>query len=184
LWHTKNMAALPQLITVEQFRQLPEGGEYAYELHSGEVVALTRPKPRYWMLQKRLSRLLEQKLNEFGEVVIELPYRAVAEYDLRAADVAVISHARYAAIDPEVDLRGAPELVIEVKSPSNTPRQLQQIAALCLASGAFEFWVVDPDACSVSVGSNGASVVVYSRGASIPLTAFAADELAVSEIFA
>jgi hypothetical protein len=35
------MAALPQLITVEQFRQMPEG-EFQYELHHGEVVAMTR----------------------------------------------------------------------------------------------------------------------------------------------
>jgi len=55
------MAALPDIITVEQFRQLPEGGEYVYELHYGEVVALTRPKPRHWMLQKRLFELLDHE---------------------------------------------------------------------------------------------------------------------------
>jgi hypothetical protein len=33
------MAALPDLITVAQFRQMPEGGECSYELHHGEVVA-------------------------------------------------------------------------------------------------------------------------------------------------
>ena len=38
------MAALPDLITVEQFRQLAESGEFAYELHHGEVVAMTRPR--------------------------------------------------------------------------------------------------------------------------------------------
>jgi hypothetical protein len=31
------------LITVAQFRELPEGGEYQYELQHGEVVELTRP---------------------------------------------------------------------------------------------------------------------------------------------
>ena len=36
------MATLPDLITVAQFQQLPKGGEFAYELQDGKVVALTR----------------------------------------------------------------------------------------------------------------------------------------------
>src|SRR5882672_824507 len=114
------MAALPNLITVAQFRELPQGGEYAYELHYGEVVAVTRPKSKHFRLQRRLRRLLETKLHAFGEVEIEVPYRPVAEFELRAADVAAISRVRWDAIDPDDNLRGAPELVIEVKWPSNT----------------------------------------------------------------
>lgn len=67
-----NMAALPQLVSVEEFLQLPESGEYQYELHHGEVVRLTRPKARHWKLQQRLSRLLEARLAQFGEVAIEV----------------------------------------------------------------------------------------------------------------
>jgi Uma2 family endonuclease len=178
------MAALPDLITVEQFRQLPKGGEYAYELHHGEVVALTRPKPRHWLLQSRLRRLLEPKLKDFGEVETEVPYRPVAEFDLRAADVAAIARSRWKAIDLDDDLRGAPELVIEVKSPSNTRRQLQELAALCLANGALEFWIVDTDASTVSVVRSEGSAVVYAAGSIIPLSTFGGGELAVDEIFA
>src|SRR5689334_5086740 len=114
------MAALPHLITVEEFRHLPESGEYVYELHHGEVVAMTRPKPFHWLLQKRLQKLLESKLADFGAAFTECPYRAIPEFDLRAADVALLSHGRLNALDPQVDLQGAPELVIEVISPSNT----------------------------------------------------------------
>src|SRR5450432_763441 len=108
------MATLTDLITVEQFRQLPKGGEFAYELHDGKVVAVTRPKARHWSQQSRLVGLLAPKLKAFGEVGMEMPYRHVAEFDLRAADVAAVSWERFDAIDPEDNLRGAPELVIEV----------------------------------------------------------------------
>jgi hypothetical protein len=47
------------------------------------VVAATRPKARHWNLQSRLVRLLEPKLRTLGEVGMELPYRPVAEFDLR-----------------------------------------------------------------------------------------------------
>jgi Uma2 family endonuclease len=177
------MAALPQLISVEQFRQLPEG-ELLYELHSGEVVALTRPRARHWKLQLRLSRLLEPKLRNFGEVATEVPYRPVAEFELRAADVAAISRARWDAIDPDDNLHGAPELVIEVKSPSNTERQLRELVSLCLNNGAVECWIVDANNKSVTVIRREGTATVFAAGASIPLSAFGGAELAVDEIFA
>src|SRR5580658_4135661 len=144
------MAALPDLITVEQFRQLPESGEFAYELQHGEVVPMTRPRAAHWDLQMRLMDLLRNLLPNYV-IGIELPFRAVPQFDLRAADVAAITRARYAAIDPEDNLHGAPDLVIEVKSPSNTPRKLQEFASLCLANGAIEFWIVDRTVKSITV---------------------------------
>jgi Uma2 family endonuclease len=87
------MAALPRLITVEQFRQLAEGGEFAYELHYGEVVRMTRPKLAHERLQRRLMRLLEAAPPNY-EMGVEYAFRPVAEFDLRAADVAAVSAAR------------------------------------------------------------------------------------------
>ena len=177
------MAALPQLISVEQFRQLPKG-ELLYELHHGEVVALTRPRARHWKLQLRLSRLLEPKLKAFGEVATEVPYRPLAEFELRAADVAAISRARWDAIDPDDNLHGAPELVIEVRSPSNTERQLRELVTLSLNNGAIEFWIVDADRKTVTVIRREGTATVFAAGASLPLAAFGGAELAVDEIFA
>jgi Uma2 family endonuclease len=177
------MAALPDLMTVAQFRELPEGGEFAYELHCGVVVRLTRPKPRHWQRQRHIERLLESRLKDFGPVCVEVPFRPVAEFDLRAADVAVISWKRWNEIDPDDDLRGAPDLVIEVKSPSNRKGLLQQFAALCLANGAREFWVVDTEKKSVSVVRGEGAVVVYRQGSAISLGAFGGGEISVDEIF-
>ena len=136
------MAALPDLITVEQFRQLPESGEFAYELHYGEVVAMTRPRLAHERLQRRLARLLETLLPSY-EIGAGIRIPTPCGVRFRAADVAAVSAARAAAADPEDNLHGAPDLVIEVKSPSNTPRKLQELASLCLANGAVEFWIVD-----------------------------------------
>ena len=49
-------------------------------------------------------------------------------------------------------LAGSPELVIEVKSPSNTKAELQDKAMTTLAgAGAVEFWIVDAKTRSVTV---------------------------------
>jgi Uma2 family endonuclease len=177
------MAALPDLITVAQFRQLPDDGR-AYELQHGEVVCVTRPKAKHYQLQRRLVRLLEQKLAAFGQVGMELPYRPVAEFDLRVADVAAVSQTRWDQIDPEDNLRGAPELVIEIKSPSNTDRKLRELASLCLSNGALECWIIDPDQASVTVVHRDGSSRLFQRSQSIPLTPFGDGAVSVDELFA
>jgi len=178
------MAALPNLITVDEFRQLPERGEYTYELHSGEVVAMTRPSAGHWNLQHRLMDLLRTKVADFGIVGVEFPYRAAPEFELRAADVAVVSRARVRATDDDDNLRGAPELVVEVISPSNTKSRLREMVSLCLNSGALECWLVDKHKASVTVVRKNGVTAVYQPGSEIPLDAFGADSLAVAEIFA
>ena len=177
------MAALPNPMTVAQFRELPEGGEFTYELHYGEVVRVTRPKARHSELQHRLFELLKPKLTAFGVVRIECAYRGVPEYDLRAADVGVISHDRWKSMDLDDNLHGAPDLVIEVKSPSNTRKKLGEVVSLCLATGSRQCWILEPDRKSVAVYRLGCPVAIYGPGATVPLTAFGSDALPVDEIF-
>src|SRR5438552_12517838 len=178
------MAALPSLITVEEFREMPDSGEYAYELHHGEVVAVTRPKKGHLELQHRLLMLLVPKLQDFGAVRIEFPYRPFPEFDLRAADVAAISRQRFEQVDLEDNLHGAPDLVIEVKSPSNTRAQLNELVSVCLNRGALQCWIIDPRKKTVTVMHSDGSALAYTTGESIPLDAFQSDSLTVDEIFA
>jgi Uma2 family endonuclease len=135
-------------------------------------------------MQRRLSRLLEPRLNAFGEVAIEVPFRLFPEFDLRATDVAVISRARWDTMDLDDDLRGAPELAIEVKSPSNTEPRLRELASLCLNNGALEFWIVDIGRKSVTVVRRDGAPAVFASGDSLSLATFGGEELPVDEIFA
>lgn len=177
------MAALPDLITVAQFRELPENEAYIYELHHGEVVAVARPK--YWHidLQNHLKDLLSSRLPGF-KVLVELSFRAVPEFDIRAADVGAVSKARSDSVGSDDDLFGAPELVVEVQSPSNTKAELRERASLCLANGSLEFWIVDVKHRSVAVIHRDGSSALYHAGDNIPLTGFGSDCLPVTEIFA
>jgi hypothetical protein len=60
---------------------------------------------------------------------------------------------------------------------------LRERAAVCLAKGALQFWVVDEDKKSVTAIHQDGSVIVDQMGDSIPLGAFGSDELAVARIF-
>jgi Uma2 family endonuclease len=54
-------------------------------------------------------------------------------------------------IPQDAYLMGAPDLVVEVLSPSNTVDEINDKMALCLENGCFSFWVVDPKRKRVSV---------------------------------
>lgn len=134
-------------------------------------------------LQSRLVRLLRPRCEHLGVVEMEVAFRALPEYELRAADVAFVSQSRWDSVDDDDNLNGSPELVIEVISPSNTKLELREKAALCLATGAAEFWMVDPESRSVAVVRRGQPDVSYQTGSSIPLTLFTAEPLPVADIF-
>jgi Uma2 family endonuclease len=175
-------AAEPLLMTVEQYRQLPHREDVIQELHWGKLVLLTFPKKRHTKLQSRLLDLLRPHAGAKGLVAVEFPFRAVPEYELRAADVAFVSQPRWDATEEDDNLHGAPELVIEVLSPSNTTAEIREKAALCLANGGEEFWVVDPKIKNVKVMRRKGGTLRYEIGDRIPLTLFGG-ELEVAAIF-
>jgi len=178
------MAALaePLLMTVEQFDALPERQDVLEELHWGLLVTLPRPKAWHGKLQMKLTQLLQPAATGRGYVVMELPFRAVSEYDLRAADVAFISKARWDEVNYG-HLPGAPEIVIEIVSPSNTKAQIREYAALCLLNGCQEFWVIDHKSKKITVTEKNGRSVVYWAGMAVPLTVIGGVELALDLIF-
>lgn len=176
-------AAQPTLLTVEQYRHLPAIDDAIQELHWGSVVTMTRPKMRHARLQSRLARLLRPAMEPAGIVETEVAFRALPEYDLRGADVAFVSQARWDATDDNDNLHGSPELVIEILSPSNTKREMQEKAALCLSTGSEEFWVVDPNNQTVSVTRRDGQTNIHRQGDNIPLPG-TNTTLAVADILA
>lgn len=175
------MASSTQLLTVADFERLPEPlSGIRRELHHGELIEVTRPKAKHFSLQRRLRILLEPRLP--GYVVdIEIAFRPRPEYEIWAADVAAASVPRFEAIPEDGWLNGAPELVIEVLSPSNTVSEMLDKEAMCLSSGAREFWLVDPIRGVVRISSTSQPGQTYSSGAAIPLPS--GDTLPIDLIF-
>ena len=170
-------------MTVDQFDTLPERQDALEELHGGLLVTVPRPEAWHVKLQMKLIQLLQPAAAERGYVVMELPFRTVPEYDLRAADVAFISKSRWDEVSDGY-LLGPPELVIEIISPSNTNSQLREYTALCLANGCEEFWAVHHKTRSVTVTRKNGQSVTYSAGMSVPLTLLGGAAISVDQIFA
>ena len=119
------MASTPtRILTFAEFDKLPEPVSGRYELRHGETVLVPPPKHAHYLMQRRLRRLLEAAAGAQGEVEIEPGFRPQPDHEFWIADVAFVSRERWDAIPSNGDLMGAPELVAEVLSPSNTMAEL------------------------------------------------------------
>jgi len=176
------VATTTGLMTVEQYRELPETGPFYYELRQGELVNVSRPKLKHIRIQRRIRQMLDAAFGPRGIVETELPFRALPEHELRVADVAFVTRERWDKAG-DGDLFGAPDLTIEVLSPSNTASEINEKAALCLANGCREFWIVDSRLRQIAVSTPDGLTRTYRSGDSIPLVFAENHTLNVDSIF-
>jgi Uma2 family endonuclease len=163
-------------VTVEQFRDLTlDDGPSLRELHYGRDRRLARPKAKHYRLQRRLERRLEARAGDRGVVGVEVPFRAVPQFDLRAADAALISQGRW---DASI-WRTTCAAPLTWSSRSNRHRthgrNLRERACLCLANGCQDFWIVDSQARTKAVQCLAAECVA--------LPVFDGDGLRVPDVF-
>lgn len=158
----------PELLSVADFERIPDPPGGHYELHHGTAVFVTFPLRAHKWLQRRLRRLLEHRAELKGYLVdTEYPYRPLPENEVWGADVACLLESRDLI---QKWLEGSPEIVIEVKSPSNRREEIHDKAMTTLAgNGSVEFWVVDADKRSVTVYSRESGMKVYGAGLVVPV---------------
>jgi Uma2 family endonuclease len=168
----------PPPITVEEYERTPDPPGGRYELHHGELVFVTYPVRQHKDLQRRLRKLLEPN----GFIVdTEYPYRPLPQHEVWGADVACVREERHRADDKW--LNGSPEIVIEVRSPSNSKAELSDKAMTTLnGEGAAEFWIVDAKSHSVTVHTR-AGMSIYRAGQTVPVGLFGGS-ISVDELFA
>ncbi len=138
-------------LTYEQFRQLPEDGK-RYELIRGQVHLTPAPSTRHQFVQLNLSNSLFNYLAEkpVGELL-------TAPLDVRLSDdiavqpdIIFVSNARTRIIQ-ENFVGGAPDLVIEILSPSTVAHDRTTKLTLYAEAGVPEVWLIDPQARTVEV---------------------------------
>jgi Uma2 family endonuclease len=166
--------SIPRLLTVDDFEQLSDPPSGHFELHHGEVVLVTPPVHSHKLLQRKLRVLLEDMADANDCVAdTEYAYRPLPESEVWVGDVVCISAAREAQITKW--LEGSPELVIEVKSRTNTKDELHDKAMTTLAGqGSIEFWIVNQETESVTVYTKTIGVHLYRRSVEqvVPVSMF------------
>lgn len=87
---------------------------------------------------------------------------------MRAPDVLWCSREWLAGHPEEMPLSSAPELCIEIASPTDTLPLLREKAFAYVNAGAIEAWIVFPDKREVEIHSSGGRQLNTSFGVDLP----------------
>lgn len=106
------------------------------------------PSPRYWhqKLVGNIFSLIREHLRKnrtLGEVVIAPSDVELTEDDVYQPDIYFISGARMANVLTEQGASGAPDLVVEVLSPSTARLDREPKSEIYGKAGVKEMWLVD-----------------------------------------
>ena len=157
-----------QRSTADELFEMPHDG-FRYELVKGE---LRRMSPSGWehgVIVVNITMLLGGyvKTNDLGTCSgAETGFKIASDPDtVRAPDLAFVSRERR----PEGDARkkffvGAPDLAVEVVSPGDTRREVDEKVEDWLESGARAVWIINPRRRSVSVHRSMSDVTRLSEG--------------------
>lgn len=153
-------------LSIEEFQRLPDGGAL-YELNQGELVTVARPAARHTLVAVRVQQSLGRYAGErkLGEVLPNAAFFIAREPpSVRAPDVSFVSRERIAETNLDGWFEGAPELAVEVVSPSESAEDLETKVVQYLAAGSMAVWVICPKTRTVHVHESGGAVRVLAVG--------------------
>jgi Uma2 family endonuclease len=149
--------AATTLLTSDQFLALPEefdqnGNPLQQELIHGEVVNMPRLAQRHQIIQNNILDALMGFLRQNSGLHLRAFQEAeyiVSGRDAFIPDVSILSISRLNA--QQTYVQGAPELAIEVVSPSESAAYLRIKTDAYLVNGSRSVWIVFPEVRSVLI---------------------------------
>ena len=140
----------PGTWTYEDLFGLPDDGR-RYEIIEGDLYEMPSPKSVHALAVINLITLLLPIIAKLGGQLLTAP---IDVFFLGAnpvqPDILVILPGGSARI-VENGVEGAPDLLIEVLSPSNRAHDLLTKRALYGRAGVREYWIVDPEARTIDI---------------------------------
>lgn len=137
-------------LTIDYYKILPEGAPY--QLIEGELIMTPAPNPRHQIVSANLFKKLADFVNGKGMGVIL--YSPIDVYlgreNAYQPDIVFISKDRQDIIQ-EDGIYGAPDLVIEILSPSTARYDLREKFRIYEKYGVKEYWIVDPEITSIEI---------------------------------
>jgi Uma2 family endonuclease len=148
------VASEPQVWTDEEFMALPEDGG-RYELVNGEVVDVGNSGMEHGYISSVLNFYLSSYIfaAKLGVLCDSSTAFTLKTGNKRSPDVSFIAKQRLQGIKrlPKGFFQGAPDLVVEVISPSNTFEEIHNKLVEYFDNGCRLAWVIHPDEQSVLV---------------------------------
>lgn len=174
------------LITAEEFGQMTF--DAPVELVRGEVVEMNRPGGIHGKIGTNVAFMLEAwARNTGGFDVIVNDAGVITRRDpdsVRGPDVFVVARARLAGGRlPAGHFEVAPDLVVEVMSPSDRWSDVIAKIAEFLQAGVQEAWIVDPEQKRIHVYTGDAEPHVFDASAEVSSRALPGLQFHVNDLF-
>jgi Uma2 family endonuclease len=147
------MSTTTRLITADELLVMPpydeNGKQCRFELIRGGLKVMSLTKPLHGIICARLNFKLSGFVEEhnLGETFgAETGFLVERDPDsVLGVDVAFVSNERLAAVETfEKYFPFAPDLAVEVLSPGNTVREINEKVTMYFAAGARAVWVFNP----------------------------------------
>ena len=138
--------------TRHDYAALPQGAPY--QLIEGKLVMSPAPAATHQVIIGRLHILLHTfvEQHQLGIVILSPLDVYLSDTNAFQPDLVFISNERLSIIGNHVE--GAPDLAIEVLSPSTARYDLKQKKAVYESTGVREYWIVDPVTHSTQIFTN------------------------------
>jgi Uma2 family endonuclease len=148
-------ATLTRSMTADELLAMPDDG-YRYELVKGELIQISPTGDEHGQVAMELAAQLHLyvKKQNLGRVyAAETGFKLESDPDtVRAPDIAFVSRERVEATGTLPGFRsGAPELVVEVLSPSDRIGKVEAKVRQWLETGARLVWIVSSKLHTVTV---------------------------------
>jgi Uma2 family endonuclease len=139
-------------LTYEDYEAFPDDGN-RYEIIDGEVYVTAAPvEAHQWAVGEVQAVLREHvRAHQLGRVYPAPFAIMLGPHDVYEPDVLYISRERLDILDMLGRVRGAPDLCIEVASPSTRDRDRTVKYERYAYYGIREYWIIDPDPQTVEV---------------------------------
>jgi len=131
--------------TYQDYKSLPESETKRYELMEGELIMVPSPNFKHQSISRNLEFILHRFIQKKNlGTIIDAPFDVHLGEDVVQPDIFFISN-KNSNIITEEEIRGAPDLVIEILSPATAERDQIYKRTLYARSGVQEYWIVDPE---------------------------------------
>lgn len=139
------------LITAGEYYNLPDESPN-YQLVEGELIMAPAPNRYHQTVSQNLELIIGNFLREnpIGRLYDAPLDVELDEHNVFQPDKVFVSKARESILT-EHGIKGTPDLVIEILSPSNAALDRQRKRKVYARTGVEELWFVDPDARRVEV---------------------------------
>ena len=123
---------------------MPEDGR-RYEIHGGKLVVVPSPLPGHQIAAGEIFTLLNDYRRRSGGVALVAPLDIVFdEHDVVQPDVVFFRAERRHLVQPYAVTRAAPDIAVEVLSPSTAAIDRGRKMRMFARYGVPEYWIVDP----------------------------------------